>query len=70
MDDLTLIEAARLAGVNPASLRHAIRDERLSAVKRGRDWFVASEEIARYIRERRTWQAGGRHMTSTDTRTT
>lgn len=53
---ITLTEAARLAGVNPASLRHAIRQQRLSAIKPGRDWMVERAEIERYIRERKSWK--------------
>lgn len=54
---LTLTQAAALAGVNPSSLRHAIRQQRLSAIKPGHDWLVEHAEIERYIRERRTWRS-------------
>lgn len=53
---LTLTEAAQRAGVDPSALRHAIRLGTLTAIKRGRDWFVEPAEIERYIRERRTWR--------------
>ena len=56
-DRLTLNEAAQRAGVQPAALRHAIRDERLKAERmespRGPYWLVAVDEIDRYIAERR-----------------
>lgn len=55
MELLTLTEAAERAGVTPGALRLAIRDERLAAVKRGRDWFVTAAELDRYISQRRTW---------------
>lgn len=53
---LTLTEAAARAGVSTSALRHAIRDERLRATKRGHGWFVSERELARYIAERRTWR--------------
>ena len=56
---LTLTEAAQRAGVDPSALRHAIRLGTLTATKRGRDWFVESAEIERYIRERKTWRGKG-----------
>lgn len=54
---LTLTQAAALAGVDPASLRQAIREERLASIKPGRDHLVTRAEIGRYIRQRRTWRA-------------
>lgn len=51
-DLLSLTEAAKVAGVNPASLRHAIRDGRLAATKAGAYWVVNQAEIDRYISER------------------
>lgn len=50
---LTLAEAAELAGVNPASLRHAIRRGTLTATLYGKTYLVTRDEIARFIRERR-----------------
>lgn len=54
-DLLTLTEAATCAGVDASTLRHAIRDNRLAAIKRGRDWFVDRAEIERYMDERQPW---------------
>jgi hypothetical protein len=48
---MTLVEMAALIGITPAGLRMQIRRGSLTAIKRGRDWFVADEEAARYIRE-------------------
>ncbi len=45
---LTLNEAAQLLGVSPQTLRTQRRLGKIEAVKRGRDWFVTSEEVARY----------------------
>jgi excisionase family DNA binding protein len=50
---LTLGEAAALAGVLPDSLRQAIHDGRLAAMKRGGLWFVERSELDRYIHHRR-----------------
>jgi excisionase family DNA binding protein len=45
---VTLTEAADRLGVAPATLRHQIRNGSLEAVKVGRDWTVADEEVQRY----------------------
>ena len=51
---LTLKQAAERAGIDPSTLRHAIRDERLQAVKFGRDWAVTENEIIRYMVSRKS----------------
>ena len=48
---LTLKEAAASLGVLPATLRQQIKNKRLKATKRGRDWYVTAAEIERYRRE-------------------
>ncbi len=48
---LTLIQAAKLLGVAPATLRAQIHRARLKAVKLGRDWFVEEAEVERYRRD-------------------
>ncbi len=45
---MTLIEAARLLGVTPDTLRQQIAAGRLKATKRGRDWWVTKGEVERY----------------------
>jgi excisionase family DNA binding protein len=50
---LTLNEAAALAGVVPDSLRQAVLQGRLSATKRGHQWFVERVDVERYIERRR-----------------
>lgn len=50
---LSLAAAALIAGVNPASLRHAIRDQRLTGVERVSGWHVERAVIERYIAQRR-----------------
>lgn len=47
---VTLADAAAQLGVTAATLRQQLGRGRLSGVKVGRDWFVSSEEIARYKR--------------------
>jgi excisionase family DNA binding protein len=46
--DVTLLEAAEVLGLAPATLRHQIRNGRLRAAKVGRDWVVSEEELKRY----------------------
>ncbi len=48
---MTLREAAGLLGITPDTLRAQIHRGRLKAVKVGRDWHVAVDELARYERE-------------------
>ena len=50
---MTIPEAARILGVKPATLRTQLRLGRLTAVKRGRDWDVAPDEVERYKRDHR-----------------
>jgi excisionase family DNA binding protein len=45
---MTLIEAAALLGVTPATLRQQIANGKLRATKRGRDWWVTAREVERY----------------------
>lgn len=52
-DLLTLTDAAALAGVNPASLRHAIRRGTLAATLYGKTYLITHDEIGRFILERR-----------------
>ncbi len=51
LDTLTTEEAARLLGVLPSTLRHAVRRGALLAEKRGRDLFLTRAEVERYGRE-------------------
>lgn len=53
MDELTVNEAAPLLGLSPSSVRVFIKRGMIAATKRGRDWFIAREEIERYNRDRR-----------------
>jgi excisionase family DNA binding protein len=48
---MTLIAAAALLGVTPATLRQQIANGRLRAKKIGRDWQVTTREVERYRRE-------------------
>jgi excisionase family DNA binding protein len=48
---MTLIAAAALLGVTPATLRQQIAASRLRAKKVGRDWQVTTREVERYRRE-------------------
>lgn len=53
MTDLTIPEAAALLGLAPGSVRKFIKRGMIAGEKRGRDWFITQEEVARYNRERR-----------------
>ncbi len=59
---MTLKEAAALLGVQPATCRQQIKNKRLKATKRGRDWYVSAAEVERY-REISLGQPGRRHKT-------
>jgi excisionase family DNA binding protein len=50
---LTLTEAAALLNLSPTTLRVQVRNGKLKAVKRGRDWHVSRREVDRYARESR-----------------
>jgi excisionase family DNA binding protein len=45
---LTLAEAAALLDLSPTTLRVQVRNGKLKAVKRGRDWHVSRRELERY----------------------
>lgn len=53
MAGVTLLEAATILGLNPATLRQQIANGKLRATKRGRDWWVTKGEVDRYLRENR-----------------
>lgn len=48
---MMLKDAATRLGLAPATLRHQIKNGRLKAAKRGRDWHVTVREVERYRRE-------------------
>lgn len=48
-DLLTLVEAAKIAGLSPTTLRVQVRNGRLPAEKRGRDWWVTRGALTAYI---------------------
>lgn len=50
---MTLIQAAGILEVTPDTLRQQVRNGKLKAVKRGRDWWVTKGEVERYQRENR-----------------
>jgi len=61
--DYTTIEAAHVLGISPITVRSLIYREQLTAQRRGRDWFIAAEELTRYQCERR--ERLGRPLSST-----
>lgn len=48
---MLLKEAAALLGIQPATLRQQIKNERFYADKVGRDWQASMAEVRRYARE-------------------
>ena len=52
MELLTLAEAADECGVSAATLRKQIHNEKLTAIKRGRDWMVARHTLWDYLETR------------------
>ena len=48
---MTLIQAAELLGLSPATLRVQANKGKLHAEKRGRDWWVEPAEVERYRKE-------------------
>ena len=54
---LSLPEAARTLGLAPSTLRHQIKNGKLTARKVSRDWYLTAEEVERYRREHRHPQA-------------
>jgi excisionase family DNA binding protein len=61
--DYTTIEAAQILGISPITVRAQIYRKQLNAQRRGRDWFIAAEELMRYQREQRGQP--GRPLSST-----
>jgi excisionase family DNA binding protein len=53
---LTLTEAAELIGLSPQTLYLQVRNGKLTATKKGREWLVLESEVRRYERETK-----GRH---------
>ncbi len=51
-DTLTLTEAAEEAGLDPSTLRWQIRNGKLMAIKKGRDWFVTRKAMEKYLANR------------------
>lgn len=49
---MTLAEAEEETGLSAITLRTQIRNGRLVATKKGRDWLVSSEDLAAYMESR------------------
>jgi excisionase family DNA binding protein len=50
---MTTTEAAAALGIDPATVRQAIRTGRLAATRFGRDWQIDPAEVERYRQSRR-----------------
>ena len=48
MDHLTTQQAGRILGVTSQRVLALIRDERLPAVKVGRDWLIARQDLEKF----------------------
>lgn len=51
---LSLPDAARSLGMAASTLRHQIRNGKMTARKVSRDWYVLPAEVERYRRENRS----------------
>jgi excisionase family DNA binding protein len=49
--DLTLREAAKESGLSPTTLRVQIRNGRIRATKKGRDWLINDTDLENYLSE-------------------
>lgn len=50
-DYLTLREAAKESGLSPTTLRVQIRNGRIRATKKGRDWLINDTDLFNYLAE-------------------
>lgn len=50
---MSIPEAARSLGLAASTLRHQIKNRKMSAIKVSRDWYVTPDEVERYRREHR-----------------
>lgn len=57
-DYITTIEAAELSGYNTEYIRQMIRAGTITAVKRGRDWWVDRKSFMGYLRAVRRHKKG------------
>ena len=53
---MTIIDAARMLGLSPKTLRQQIKNRKLRAHKMGRLWFVKALEVERYAADHRRKQ--------------
>jgi hypothetical protein len=51
--DYTTIEVAQILSISPITVRSLIYRKQRDARRRGRDWFIAADELERHQRERR-----------------
>lgn len=49
-DPMTLAEAAERSGLAASTLRWQIKNGRLEATKRGRDWLVSRKDLDAYLK--------------------
>ena len=50
-DFLTVEEAAELRGCTTQGIRKAIKEKRLSAERKGRQWFIIKSEFDKFMKE-------------------
>jgi excisionase family DNA binding protein len=48
---MTVTEAAKVLGLNPATLRLQLKLRKMRGHKMGRTWYVTAAEVERYARE-------------------
>lgn len=49
ISDYTTVEAAQELGISPITVRSLICRKQLNAHRHGRDWFIAADELIRYL---------------------
>lgn len=57
---MLLRDAAQRVGLSHSTLRVQIKNGRLKAVKRGRDWWVSEAQLAAYVRRATQYKERGK----------
>lgn len=50
---LTIKQAADALGITPSGVHQALRNRRMTGERKGRDWYIAQNEVERYKAEPR-----------------
>lgn len=58
MKFLSVEETAKILSVSARTVRQLIRSKKILAVKVGREWRIAEEDLRKYVAERKTKSDG------------